>query len=286
MLIRCGHRLTHSLIHSLIHSRIHSPVRSTHSHAPPSTRHLLSPPRAQVLSSPLCQSWRLPATLLITVTLALIPPKLKTNKKELSGAGVTRYPQNQAMGTKPQAWASGPGAPLRELPPRWPDSSKSQPCPAGGPWHRPPHTHISGPVSARSPGPSLQGSSAEPGAHLTRERLELHGEQNDGMLIIVRGASRRFHSFLLPHGPWKKRSCWGRRVCKEHFLITSSMPGTLLGTFYILTARRRGHDPLQSSPREVRLGEERGLAQGHPARRSGPGNQTSTETGAPGLEEA
>lgn len=276
----------YSFTHSLTHSFTDSFPCSIHSHAPPSTRHLLSPPRAQVLSSPLCQSWSLPATLLITVTLALIPPKLKTNKKELSGAGVTCYPQNQAMGTNPPAWASGPGAPLQELPPRWPDSSKSQPRPTGGPWHRPPHIHISGPVSARSPGPGPQGSSAEPGAHLTGERLELRGEPNDGMLINVRGVSRRFHSFLLPHGPWKNRSCWGRRVRKEHFLITSSMPGTLLGTFYILTAWRRGHDPLQSSPREMRVREGTGLAQGHPARHCGPGNQTSTETGAPGLEEA
>ena len=178
------------------------------------------------------------------ITTSLIPPKPETNKKTLSGAGVPCYNQNQGVGTKPTAWVPWPGAITWSCPG---EDQASPPIP---------HTRQSCPLSSWTgwilPSPDLAQMVASGRAHSlpTPQALLMPGTQSwlrwetearthftsepwscmMSMMIDadgVRWASRRFHSFLLPHRPWENRSCW-RRVCENHSFPEHLLPAVTL----------------------------------------------------------
>lgn len=125
--------LAYPLIHSLIHSLIHAlfnPLLTSHSAL--FTGHWLSNP-----SSPPPSQLPLPVLdgahhIANYITISLIPPKPQTNKKTLSGAGVTCYNQKQRVGTELQQGSLARGR-HPELPRRGEDQASDatlgQPCP-------------------------------------------------------------------------------------------------------------------------------------------------------------
>lgn len=193
----------------------------------------------------------------IAVTIPLIPPILKTNKKKLSEAGATVLRpgpgcvyQGSSMGSlarghHPELPPTGPGLPacgcrlmppIRQPSPRpsltgyilprphlaqtaapavptpYPHSASVKP---GAPLP-PPQTWYPAQLCPRQEPRGGLGEKSEAPSHFTSAQLGLCAGHDDCMLVSVRWASRRFHSFHLPHRLWENRSC-SRRAYETIF---------------------------------------------------------------------